>query len=89
MITINNEQCDHQIKIIGKEVKKYNKHLEKDFGKWREEERVICSEMNPSSDDKHLDYNYKAKRVHISKITYHDEYEFPINPVLYGILYNM
>lgn len=85
MITINNEECDSKVRRIGKEVKKYNRRLEKDFGKWREEERVICSEIDPSSGKNSSNDDHKPKRIHLSKITFHDEYEFPINPVVCDI----
>ena len=85
LITINTEECDGKIRRIEKEVKKYTKHLEKDFGKWRKEERVLCSEMDPSSGKNDSDDGHSSKRVHLSKITFRDEYEFPINPVVYGV----
>ena len=62
---------------------KFRKIQEKEFSAWREEERVVCSEMvSPTSGC--LLMEPSSKRLDMKKLTYKEEYKFPPNPVGYA-----
>ena len=68
------------IKDVVKYGSKFRKIQEKEFSTWREEERVICSEMISQASNGQLT-EPPSKRLDMKKVTYEEKYKFPPNPV--------
>ena len=79
---MNTEQSDKQIREVKKKISKFNKRVEKDFGKWRAENDVTCASLERSRKKRsHEAMESASKREHLESVVYNKKDAFPINPV--------
>ncbi|KAK8823060.1 hypothetical protein WA538_002213, partial [Blastocystis sp. DL] len=86
LISVNTEQGDKQVREVKKKISKFNKRVEKDFGKWREENDVTCASLERNQKKRsHEAMESTSKQEHLESVVFNKEDAFPINPLLVDI----
>ena len=79
---MNTEQGNKQVREVKKKISKFNKRVEKDFGKWREENDVTCASLERNQKKRsHEAMESTSKQEHLESVVFNKEDAFPINPV--------